>query len=169
MHARLVIDSLDFARRGQKMSGEIPVAELPRLRDVLENQRGFLKYAVQGVFDEQGNPALHVSIAGSCQLRCQRCLSALDYAMQLDTRLLLRSQAELDALDESTIEGQEEEFESILADAHLDVLDLLEDEILLSLPIAPRHEEGACQAILSGSAQEEKQHPFAVLAKLKRN
>jgi uncharacterized protein len=166
MYARPFIDSLDFARNGQKISGEVPVAELPRLLDLLESPHGILSYTVHGVVDKQGNPALDVSIAGSCQLRCQRCLNGLDYKVQLDTRLLLRDQESLDTLDNG---GEEEEFDSILADAHLNVLGLLEEEILLSLPIAPRHELGACQAADSESEREEEQHPFAVLAKLKRN
>ena len=169
MHARPFIDSLDFARNGQKISGEVPIAELSRLLDILETPQGILSYTVQGVVDKQGNPALDVSIAGSCQLRCQRCLKGLDYAVQLDTRLLLRNQESLDALGDNVAGGEEEEFDSILADAHLDVLDMLEEEILLSLPIAPKHELGACQATDSENAQEEEQHPFAVLAKLKRN
>ena len=169
MHARPFIDSLDFARNGQKISGAVPIAELPRLLDVLENPHGVLSYTVQGVVDKQGTPALDVSIAGSCQLRCQRCLKGLDYAVQLDTRLLLCNQASLDALDDNVAGGDEEEFDSILADAHLDVLDMLEEEILLSLPIAPKHELGACQATDGENAREEEQHPFAVLAKLKRN
>jgi uncharacterized protein len=168
MHARPFIDSLDFARNGQKISGAVPVAGLPRLLDVLESTHGVLSYTVQGVVDKQDTPALDVSIAGSCQLRCQRCLKGLDYAVKLDTRLLLRDQASLDALDDD-VAGGEEEFDSILADAHLDVLDMLEEEILLSLPIAPKHELGACQATDGENAREEKQHPFAVLAKLKRN
>ncbi|MDO8262329.1 MAG: YceD family protein [Gallionella sp.] len=169
MHARPFIDSLDFARNGQKIYGEVPIAELPRLLDVLGNPHGVLSYTVQGVVDKLGNPSLDVSIAGSCQLRCQRCLKGLDYAVQLDTRLLLRDQESLDALDDNVAGGEEEEFDSILADAHLDVLGLLEEEILLSLPIAPKHELGACQATESENAREEEQHPFAVLAKLKRN
>lgn len=169
MHARPFIDSLDFARNGQKISGEVPVANLPRLLDVLESPQGVLSYTVLGVVDKQGAPALDVSISGSCRMRCQRCLNGLDYVIRLDTRLLLRSQADLDMLDASVADGDEEEFDSILADEHLDVLDMLEEEILLSLPIAPKHELGACQATESGNAQEERQHPFAVLAKLKRN
>ncbi|OGS95543.1 MAG: hypothetical protein A3G79_00605 [Gallionellales bacterium RIFCSPLOWO2_12_FULL_57_18] len=169
MHARPFIDSPDFARNGQKISGAVPIAELPRLLDVLENQHGVLSYSVQGVVDKLGNPSLDISIAGSCQLRCQRCLKGLDYAIQLDTRLLLRNQESLDALDDNVAGGDEEEFDSILADAHLDVLDMLEEEILLSLPIAPKHELGACQAADSENAGEQEQHPFAVLAKLKRN
>jgi uncharacterized protein len=56
-----------------------------------------------------------------------------------------------------------------LADAHLDVLALLEDEILLNLPIAPKHEAGACKVADGKNRQEGDQHPFAVLEKLKRN
>jgi uncharacterized protein len=82
--------------------------------------------------------------------------------------LLLRNQASLDALGDN-VADEEDELDSILADNHLDVLDLLEEEILLSMPIAPKHELGACQATDSKDAQEEEQHPFAVLAKLKRN
>ncbi|OGS98023.1 MAG: hypothetical protein A3K04_06810 [Gallionellales bacterium RBG_16_56_9] len=181
MYARPFIDSLDFARNSREISGEVPVAEMPRLLDVLENPQGMLSYTVRGGLDKQGNPLLDAGIVGCCQLRCQRCLNGLDYAVQLDTRLLLRDQASLDALDDA-----EEEFDSILAEAHLDVLNLLEEEILLSLPIAPKHELGACQAADGENApkagnslsscelekltpHQDEQHPFAVLAKLKRN
>ena len=163
MYARPFIDSLDFAGNGRQISGEMPVAELPRLLDVLENPQGILEYTVSGGVDKQGNPLLDVSITGSCWLRCQRCLNGLDHAIRLDSRLLLRDQASLDALND------EEDVDSILADAHLDVLNLLEEEILLSLPIAPRHELGACQAEDGESKHKEEKNPFAVLAKLKRN
>lgn len=164
MNARPLIDSLDFARNGQQISGKVPVAELSRLLDMLENSQGFFGYIVQGGVDKQGNPYLDVDIAGSCQLRCQRCLQGLDYPVHLNSRLMLRDQASLDALDDD-----EDEFDSILADTKLDLLNLLEEEILLSLPIAPKHELAACQAEDGENAHKEEQHPFAVLAKLKRN
>jgi len=169
MFARPFIDSLDFARNGRQMSGKVPVAELPRLLDALENTRGVLEYAVSGGTDRQGNPILEVSISGNCQLRCQRCLGALEHTLWIDTRLRLCDQANLDALDDSPADGEDDEVDSILADARLDVLELLEEEILLSLPIAPRHEPGACQAANGGGAHQEEQNPFAVLAKLKRS
>jgi uncharacterized metal-binding protein YceD (DUF177 family) len=40
---------------------------------------------------------------------------------------------------------------------------------LLSLPIAPKHELGACQLTGGENAHQEEKNPFAVLAKLKRN
>lgn len=164
MFARPFIDSLDFAGNGRQISGEVPVAEMPRLLDALEDSRGILEYIVCGGVDKQGNSLLEVCITGNCRLRCQRCLGAMDHAIRIDTRLLLRDQASLDALND-----EEEEFDSILADAHLDVLNLLEEEVLLSLPIAPRHELGTCQTAEGGNRHEEEKNPFAVLAKLKRS
>ena len=131
---------------GKHISGELPVAELPRLLEMLENPQGVLHYTVRGGVDKQGIPFLDVGVAGLCRLRCQRCLNSMDYPVRLDARLLLRDQASLDALDKDVAGGSEEEFDSILADTHLNVLDMLEEEILLSLPIAPKHELGACQA-----------------------
>lgn len=166
MYARPFIDSLDFARNGREISGEAPVASLLRLLDMLENPQGILSYTVRGGVDKQGIPSLDVSVSGSLRLRCQRCLNGMDYAVRLETHLLLRDQAALDALD-SGIDGEDELFDSTLADAHLDVLDVLEEEILLSLPIAPKHELDACQAADGGNTSEEEKTPFAVLAKLK--
>lgn len=168
MYARPFIDSLDFARNGRLISGEVQLTELPRLLDLLENPQGNLSYTVQGGVDKQGTHFLDIGVVGQCRLRCQRCLSGMDYPVRLDTRLLLRDQASLDALDDNVADGDEEEFDSILADTHLNVLDLLEEEILLSLPIAPKHELGACQATDGENAHREEKNPFAVLAKLKR-
>ena len=164
MYARPFINSLDFARNGRRISGEVKVSELPRMLDMLEDPQGILSYTVQGDVDKQGSAFLDVTVAGQCRLRCQRCLNGLDYPVRIDSHLLLRDQASLDSLEDT-----EAEFDSILADTHLDLLDLLEDEILLSLPIAPRHEEGACQVAGARNMHQEHRRPFAGLANLKRN
>ena len=164
MYARPFIDSLDFARSGKQIAAEVPFVELPRLLDVLDDTQGVLQFSLLGTSDKLGNPALDVSMNGICQLRCQRCLKSLDYVIQYESRLLLRDEAALEALQDD-----DEECDSILAEENLDVLALLEEEILLSLPIAPKHDLGACQVAGNESAQEGERHPFAVLEKLKRN
>jgi uncharacterized protein len=169
MYARSFIDSLDFARNGREISGEVRIAEMPRLLDVLENPQGILSYTVQGGVDNLGSHFLDVSVVGQCRLLCQRCLNGMDYPVRLNTRLLLRDQASLDSLNDNVTGGDEDEFDSILADTHLNVLDLLEEEILLSLPIAPKHEMGACHMTVGESTHREEKNPFAVLAKLKSN
>ena len=163
MYARPCIDSLDFARNGRRISGQIPFSELPRLQDLLDSRQGVLDYSVQGGMDHLGRPVLDVSLHGSCQLRCQRCLGALDYAIDHEIRLLPCDQAGLDELDDD-----EEDFDGILADENMDVIGLLEDEILLGLPISPMHEPGSCVTAEGGRGENDR-HPFSVLEKLKRN
>jgi uncharacterized protein len=62
---------------------------------------------------------------------------------------------------------EEDEFDSILAEPELVVFNLLEEEILLSLPIAPKHEAGACEANAALQGLKEEISPFAALANLK--
>jgi uncharacterized protein len=169
MYARPFIDSLDFAANGKQIDAQVPFAELLRLQDVLADTQGSLHYTVQGGLDYQGRSVLDISMDGTCHLICQRCLNGLDYEIVHEARLLLCDQATLDELDSDRQPDEEEEIEVILADAHLDVLALLEDEILLTLPISPMHDSGVCQVTEGEDAQKGKRNPFAVLENLKRN
>jgi uncharacterized protein len=164
MHARPFIDSLDFASNGQQISSEVLVADLSRLADVLSNSEGALSYTIRGAVNKYHTPLLVLKLNGKCQLTCQRCLQGMSYEIQVDTSVLLRDQAGLDQLDDAELD---EEYESILADAHLDVWHLLEDEILLSLPFAPKHESGVCRSTSEVEPQQNESHPFAALTKLK--
>ena len=133
---------------------------------------GELDYVVRGYFDQhsagrQSKPILEVALTGHCQLRCQRCLLGLSYPVQLMSRLLLVEASEVDEFS-----AEEDEIDSIPADKHLNVFDLLEEELLLSLPFAPMHPAGTCQPVMAGYMAEEmaqtEKNPFAVLAELKR-
>jgi uncharacterized protein len=163
MYARPFIDSLDFAGNSRQIDTHVPVAALSRLQDMLDNCDGDLHYVVQGGLDNLARPILDISVEGVCWLLCQRCLHGFEYGINHQARLLLCDQASLDSQDE------EEDFDGILAEAHLDVLTLLEDEILLSLPISPMHPLGLCQMAEGESANKGDRHPFSVLEKLKRN
>ncbi len=151
-----VIDGLEFARTGARLQGAWPVANFPRLRDALHADAGALDYEVQGVPQEQGRPALRLRLAGVLQLTCQRCLGALEFPLRIEVSLLLAAtQAEIDA--EPLEAGGAER---IVAGREMPVHDLIEDELLLAIPIAPRHERCA------GGAAEgagERQSPFAGL------
>ena len=83
MYARPFINSFDFAGNGRKISGEVRIADLPRMLDMLENPQGILSYTVRGGVDKQGTHFLDVSLVGQCRLRCQRCLNGMDYPMRL--------------------------------------------------------------------------------------
>ena len=89
-----------------------------------------------GLADLPGGRKQH---EGAVPVTCQRCLS--DFALAVERRtvaVLARSEKEADELDASS------DHEVVVADHPLDAVELVEDELLLSLPYAPMHEAGAC-------------------------
>ena len=159
MFARPFIDSVDFARNGKEIRGVIAVSELPRLGDLLAKAEGLLTYIVSG-FREGDSDMLGISLQGACTLRCQRCLGELEYPVDMTSRLLLLPADKLDEIED------DDEVDAIEADPRLDVLALIEEEMLLELPFAPRHPDGECAPAMNDLQQ--KASPFAVLAGLKK-
>ena len=162
--APAVIDSLEFARTGQSLEGRLPVSTLTRLHDSLVDESGEVRFEVKGGQDARRRPVLALEISGILHLRCQRCLGELEYALQHFSTLLLvsGSGASSSDLEEVTAEWIE-------ASNELDVASLVEDEILLSLPYAPRHGEGLCPPGVRTAESGNKVTAFAKLAVLKRN
>jgi uncharacterized protein len=82
--------------------------------------------------------------------------------------LLVENEAELDQADE------DDTIDAILATPDLDVLDLIEEEIILSLSISPRHANDECKLHQLKSnediliAKSQSTHPFAALADFKK-
>ena len=129
-----VIDGLEFARTGSKLQGAWPVAGFARLRDALRTDEGTLQYELRGVPEEQGRPALRLRVDGALQFVCQRCLGALEYPLHIEVSLqLAATQAEIDA-DPLEAEGPER----IVASREMPVRELIEDELLLAIPLAPQ-------------------------------
>lgn len=170
MSVRFVIDSLDFVRNAGIHRDKIPLSGLVRLHDLLFDKEGELTYKISGHFDKNNKPSLHLEIKGKINLRCQRCLNKLTHIVDLQTFFLLaKNEAELDRIDE------DDTIDAILATPDLDVLNLIEEEIILSLSISSRHPDDECRLhrpesnedILSDQSQSI--HPFATLAKFKKN
>lgn len=154
-----VIDGFDFARSGSRLSGAWPVRDFRRLREGLYAPEGTLHYDLQGLPVEQGRPALRVSVAGRLQLICQRCLGPLEYDLRSEALLVLFAQeAELAGLPVE-VDGPER----IVAQREMPVLELVEDEVLLAVPYAPRHEQCSSR---EGVASAALQRPFAGLRAL---
>jgi DUF177 domain-containing protein len=159
MSARAVIDSLEFACGDQQLRGAVPVAELARLADSLFDASGELNYELTASRDGRQRPRLQLAVAGSINLKCQRCLGSFAYVVAVQTSLLvLTEQAGGETADFDDLDG-------IPADAHTDVWSVVEDEVLLAIPLSPRHAEGQCSQAVK-PAVDRAASPFAVLAKL---
>ena len=143
----------------------VPLAELPRLAQLaglageVRGRAHFRRTA--------GIAVVELSFGGTARLQCQRCLGAMEVGVEASTEVGL-------VATEADVSRVPEEFEPVLApEGRISVGELVEEELLLTLPIVPLHEEeAACQvapAAAAVSAEEvppETQKPFAQLAEL---
>lgn len=111
---------------------------------------------------------VHLEAAATLPLVCQRCLQPVEVPVAVDRSFRF-------VADEATAAAQDEEAEEDLLalSRSFDLVELVEDELLMELPVAPRHE--VCPAPVKMSAVDpgfdaasaETEHPFAVLGRLK--
>jgi uncharacterized protein len=127
-----VIDSLLFARTALEQRGFLGMEQLPRLAQ-MQCFTGSLEYHVCGGRASNGKPCLRISVTGSVQLVCQRCLGPLPVPIVVDVELqLAESLREISEADDS--------IDRALASRNMDIGQLVEDEVILVLPMVPRHE-----------------------------
>ena len=154
-----VIDGFEFATAGATQEGKLPLAGFPRLKDQLVSDAGEVTYALKGVRDARGRPSLQLKVRGVLQLRCQRCLGALAQSVDAEQLLVLASsQEEIDAEPASV-----EQPDRVVAGKEMPVRDLVEDELILALPYAARHEDCEPQHEGTGAGERAMSSPFAGL------
>lgn len=164
-------DPFEFARREDELEGSLPLNAFSRLdaRPGQGAEEETLSYRVAGQrkVDVLGNERLFLQLAvrGAVRLECQRCLEDVACEVDSDTRLLLVPEGKELPEDDLAEDLGDADFDPIHAERNLDVLALIEDELLLALPIVPVHEE--C-SVPGGDRHDDEASPFAVLGKLKR-
>jgi uncharacterized protein len=164
MPEQVVINSIEFARNGESLNGSIAAANLSRLQDFLFSSSDMLEYTLTGKRGENDKLFLVCAVKGMLQLKCQRCLGALAFPVDFDSELeLIDDEQVLPAL-----ENEDELTDAIKVDPNMDVLALVEDEVLLGLPMAPMHASGVCKTGGNfGQVKTDKQNVFSALAALK--
>jgi uncharacterized protein len=150
------IDGFEFASAGATQQGVWSLQDFPRLRDVLASDAGEVAYEISGARDERGRPALRLKVSGTLALRCQRCLEPMAFEVETDETLVLAST--LAEIHDEPADAHAPD--RVIAGKEMAVRELIEDELILAVPYAPRHE--SCTA---GAARdrEEKILPFAGL------
>ncbi len=143
------------------MAGSVPIASLLGLVDVLADSCGELEWEVCGERDQEGKFFLVLQLTGRLGLRCQRCLEVVMEPLNIASRLLLVAPGQPWPDDELVEDG----FDAIEAGKEMALLPMIEEEVLLALPVAPMHE--ICELPVARHEKNEPS-PFAVLAKLKK-
>jgi len=165
------LDVRAFAKAAGALSGHWPVSGFERLGELLvatDLAAGPVQWSAQGVeLPVRGGPAetwLHLRAQAVLHLQCQRCLQPCAHTATLDRRFLFvadeATAAELDA---------DVDHDVLVFARELDLHELVEDELLLDMPLVPRHENCPQPLALPADAVEPeiREHPFAALAGLR--
>jgi uncharacterized protein len=164
----LFIDNIAFAKKNERLAGELSLEDCARLDELLQSstdakvsRTGLISYVLQGKTDAAGQHILHLSIACKLTTSCQRCLNSMPLSLNLNFNYLIGevSDTDVDAVD---IDNSDD-YDLQQANKVMNLIALIEDEIIMAMPIAPMHEEGCAEMITQSGA---KPNPFAVLKDL---
>ncbi|HEY2627478.1 MAG TPA: YceD family protein [Usitatibacter sp.] len=143
--------------------GRVDIEEFPRLEEALATPEVDLRYKVTALLDRQRRMVVSCIIEGFVFLTCQSTLEAFRHGISIDERLVLvEHESSLPPIEE---ESDAEDY--LVADGPVDVLDVVEDAILLALPMIPRKPGVAGEAV-SLKDEQALDSPFAALAGLKK-
>ena len=166
------VDVTLLALQGAHVERQFGLESFTRLVELLLSPQGsaMARFEFQQV---EGLPAARLAVKATVQLRCQRCLQAFGCPVESHAQLaFVTGEGETGAEAEPVPEG----WEAISVDPRRVVLaELVEDELLLSLPLVPRHADmtacGPAAQVLAEAEEEPReeagtQRPFANLGKL---
>ena len=149
--------------RGGYFQGKIEVGDLARLPEFLLSDQAEIAVGFNVSKSDYDSPMLEGRLETSLTVECQRCLEAMEIPLQIDFKLLV--DADDDMVAESSLDTVYSE------DGTIDIFEVVEDEIIIGLPLVIMHEDVACnefwQTREEGPGQAAKENPFSVLAKLK--
>lgn len=165
------IDPLRLAEQARTFEGRIPLTNLTRLAGLLISDQGEIEVSLDFHKDARGCHCLNGSLRGVLQLECQRCLKAMTLPIDSHFELVM-----VEAETETHGLGKDEEV-FIVESTPMLLTDIIEDELMLSLPHVAMHDEVDCGVTTQPRAEtefdegeqlaDEKPNPFAVLAELK--
>jgi uncharacterized protein len=162
-------DVFEFARSGRQAAGAVRVSQLPRMlnevpadapdRDTLFTWQaeGSTQPELQDDGTEAAQPYLRLALHGSAWIECQRCLAPYEQSFDVEaTYRLVATEAEAEEFP-----LDEDELDVIVGSRQFDLIDLIEEELLLSLPLVPKHD--VCpqvhESLVSGAAGEHASDP----------
>ncbi|WP_333841624.1 YceD family protein [Limnohabitans sp.] len=166
------LDIKAFAKAQTHLTGDTPVAAFERLAaDCSGELTGHVSWVAQGAIDPEQRGKedvwLHLEAKATVPLTCQRCLHPVPVALLIEQDFRF-------VADEATALAQDDASDEdlLVLEDSFDLMALIEDELLMGLPLVPMHE--ACLSERAPTSEEEeailaevKPNPFAVLASLK--
>lgn len=162
----IAVDAWRMVSARRVLEGDLPLADMPRLRGVLSETEGVARYRIEFGRDALGVPFVTLSVEAGLPLQCQRSLTTFVQPVVIEQTLgLIRDEEQEAALPPG--------YEPLLvpADARIVPVELIEDELVLAVPVVALSPGSEAIARNWPAAAEEvaAASPFAALAALRKN
>ena len=172
------LDVRALADAGAALTGSAPLDQFPRLAGLLAEShadaallqslgpvRWSAQFSLERATGAVDQPALHLQVDAQLPLECQRCIAPYAQALHVDREFVF-------AADEATAQllDEDSDIDVLVSSRQFDLVALIEDELLMDMPIVPMHEQcPTTVAMQAGEVEEpaERPNPFAALAALK--
>ncbi len=154
-------DVFALANAGGRVTGRIANANFRRLAPLLALPDGEVAWEMRGEIDHRGRPAATLTLHGVVVVRCDRCGLDLDLPIHVESHYWFVETEE--ALNSLPIDVGETE--PLLGSRQFSVEQLVEDELILAIPISPRHEH--CRFAEESPPDDDRHRPLAALAALR--
>ncbi|WP_020559348.1 YceD family protein [Thiofilum flexile] len=168
------INPFRYVEQRRELSGIMPLREMSRLVEMALDSSGDFQVELVFSLSETHLPMVKGSVQGQIQVECQRCLQPMTLTINHPIEVVF-TRSETDRRPE------EAGYESwVVEDDSLYLRDFVEDELLLAMPLIPRHD--SCQPLKpliegyeddavnnESDPTEEKKNPFAVLKNWKKS
>jgi uncharacterized protein len=162
-------ERVDIARQVQARrmyEGALPLAAMRRLGGSLAASEGDARYSVEFGKDGFGISFVALQVEADLPLVCQRTMEIFTYRVSIDQRLGVIAR-------ESEEAGLPPGYEPLLApDGDLSIADVIEDELILALPVVPLKPGVPLEwndPLTDDEVEEQPVNPFAVLGTLKKH
>jgi len=154
---------LKYAKKNLSVTDEFNIEDLARINGIASNNSDKIKVNYSFYLENNTTPCLDGEVSLIIYLTCQRCLEELPVSLNLNLSLAF-------VKNESQAEELSKHLEIYLFEGEeLSLMDLISDEILLSIPMVPKHNLNCLSSFKEHNNYEQvKESPFAILKNINK-
>lgn len=161
-----LLDPRKFAQKGIELKGCVPLREMPRVAELTLNQDEDVDVELHFSIDDQRFKLITGTVSAELQLPCQRCLEPTPVNLESKVNLAV-------AWDEDEAKNFPKRLDPLIhGEGQTDIYAVIEDEILLNLPMVAYHDHDCIGKTSFGDEEvssdlESEKNPFQILEQLK--
>jgi uncharacterized protein len=161
------VNPVQLAGQNDQIQGHLSLAQFERLGPLLQENTGTVDFSLHFMQDASQRAVVSGTVSAQLKLQCRRCLQPFSYQLEATVSLAVVEN------DQAAEELPEFYDPLLVVDGEVTLESLIEDELLLNLPVMPGHSEGECPVAIPSSwvdnELDEHKTPFTVLKKLLRS